>query len=238
MGEKFNTFSNSTPKPNNEGQYFDSDDFLNPEVGHKVNNVIDNLMKEVATLKNQLNDTALTSKEASEYYRAQSHEAQRNATRNEIKSELANLAAEPMFKEYFQPKSGTVQNLLEDYWKGNEGDPIDPRVEPILEIFNLAKTFKMDDYKAAFKLAAKQIAFEKMQNKLLTAEQKGIQKVQQAKRSITPASTGSKSAETNYSIEDVKSMASGKQRIPDSWMDRFGDIDINKVPAGLRPHLV
>jgi len=217
-------------------QIIDEDEFISPDAGRKVNRIIGSLKNQVETLQQQLSEVYQSSQEASEFYRKQSREAMRNAARQDIKTELATIAGRPEFREYFLPKSGTVQELMDDYWKGHDGDPIDPRAKPLVEIFEKAKELGIDDYKKAFEIAARTIAFEKMQGKLLGAEQRGVQKIQNAKRSITPAASGTKT-ETNYTIEDVNAMVKGNKPIPSKWLDSYGDLDLNKIPAAIRAQL-
>lgn len=226
--------ANKLPQVQDGEQFFDPDEFISPEAGQKANQVIGTLKQQVEALQKQLTDVSSTSKEASEYYRKQSYDAQLSAELSNINQGLATIASRPEFREYFAPKSGTVQDLLNDYWKSKDGDPVDPRIQPIVEVFEKSKQLGIQNPTEAFEAAARILAFEKMNNRILGAEQRGVQRVQNAKRSIIPAATGAKTAETNYSESDVQAMAKGKMRIPEKWFGADGDLDLNKIPAGLR----
>jgi hypothetical protein len=221
---------------------FDEDEFISPEAGRKANQFIGSLKQQIQALQSKLDDVSTTSQEASKYYQKQSHEAQVNSARSEIKTELSAIALKPEYREFLLPKSGAIPELLDQYWKGDESQPVDPRIQPIVEIFDIAKSdyphlLNEGKYNEAFAKAAKVIAFEKMQNKLLGAEQRGRQSIQTAKRSIVPSASGTKQ-ESVYTTADVQAMVKGSKKIPDSWIDSYGNLDENKIPQSLRTALV
>lgn len=229
------TAATQLPQLSPDQYLIDEDEFISPDAGRKVNGIVKGLQDTIQTLKSELDGVKQSTSEATEHYRNQAKTAQIESTRKEIATGLAAIASDPEFKSYLAPTSGNVFDLLREYWQGNDGDPVDPRIEPLISVLEEAKQIGGNDLNAALKKAAKLASFDRVKNGILTAEQRGRQSL--AKPSLTPASLAPKTTNGTYSESDVHQMLKGQKRIPDSWMDGDGDLDIGKIPANLR-HIV
>ncbi len=228
---------NSLNAKNDLEDIFDPDEFISTDAGLKANKFAKSIIEQNKKLVEQIEELRGMTRDSSEFYKQQAEKAQiENARaqiesdRSSIKSELASIAEMPEFRDILKPTSGTIYQLLDEYWRGNDGDPIDPRIAPIIDVIDNAKQLSGLELKEALLKGAKLATFGKTSNK--NDNQKKIQP------SVNIASAGNKNINSNYNETDIKAMLSNPSKIPSAWMDSDGDLIVDRIPTNLRQYVV
>lgn len=125
-----------------------------------------------------------------------------------------------------RPQNGSIRELFLEYRKGAEGDPIDPRIAPLIQLLEIAEQKRLDNLEDAYALHA----FKNRSQQIIEAKQ-------QARKELTgrPASVGMSDVQgtktSNYqqfTDADFQAMADGRVPIPQGWF-------VNGSPTSLMP---
>lgn len=150
-------------------------------------------------------------------------------SKNHYINQGASLAEQ--FQDYYKPKTGSVRELLNDYYNQNEGDPVDPRIQPILDTFKFASENDISNLNLAH--GAKY--YQKEAGKIIEAEKRGKQSL--LKHKPNPSLSGKRTGGGDkvyktISDHDIKLISEGKKDFPQEWFNNDGSFGINqaKVP--------
>ncbi len=207
--------------------------FFTPEAGKEVNALLKSQVEALNAQARKIKELESSTAAGSAWQRGQVEAARRREANGTVSLELSALVAEPEFAE-LKPSSGNLLELLKDYWEGSDKDPVDPRIEPLVEVFSLAKEMGMRDYKKALRVAARSFLSKGISAKLEAAERKGRESLTRHKPSTGMSELlGSQTGEKPISDDLAEKYASGAIDAPEEWFTD-GELDEKKIPGAVQ----
>lgn len=202
----------------NRNMDFDDDDydneFLDP-VAERHNKA---LREELEELKRELGKQ----KEAES---SKVFESQMNSTLTELWATFKDLAPTGNIKESL--------SLFRDFRAGNEGDPIDPRLEKTIELLQFASERNLSSLEDAYFLKNK----GNIKKQLIEAEERGRASVlNRNQKTVGLANNrGSNGADT-ITEKYISDLENGRVEMPDGWLDE-NDRPTDKMPLKVKSRL-
>lgn len=133
-------------------------------------------------------------------------------------------------------KHGSLNRALEEYYGSKEGDPVNPGLERIIQILDIAKKHRLDDLDIAYAYWARQNSGNLIREAREQARQPFTGKQPSVGLSDQQGNRNGQFKE--FTRQQVQNMGKpGYPRIPSEWTDESGTFIPSKVPAYARPWL-
>lgn len=187
---------------------------------------------EITGLKSKFEQELQTIKQQNQVLQQKHHE---ELAREQVVAEMTSLAEK--FQE-LRPQSGSIRELFQEFYKGYDGDPIDPRLQPMLDVIELMKETlpdgrrKYPDLETAYAVHA----FKKMPERLVKAQREGRQALAGHKPTVGLSDQQGRTSGNfkQYTEADYEAMTRNPDLIPADWMDKQGNLQFQRIPKGLR----
>ncbi len=182
------------------------------------------LMQEIKGLKGQL----------SQYEQATKSITDRSAQEQAHASWVETIGSLVAKNPDLSPKGADLGTLLREYWTGTDDAPVDPRIQPIIDVITFAHEQGIPNLEHARTVMTAGAWQKQREAELLEAEKRGM-----AKLTAHPPTVGLSgqraqgTTDTHYSPvseADLKAMTDGERPIPASWKNEQGQFVRSRVP--------
>lgn len=182
------------------------------------------LMQEIKGLKGQLSQYEQATKSITD------RAAQEQAHASWVETIGGLVAKNPDL----QPKGADLGALLREYWTAPDDAPVDPRIQPVIDVITFAHERGISNLEDAHTVLTATKWQKQREAEILEAEKRGMAKLTAHPPTVGLAGQRAQgTTDTHYSPvseADLKAMADGERPIPVSWKNEQGQFVRSRVP--------